>query len=620
MGARRKPHLGEALAYDRLLVSIMSLNVLRPIRRECFWKRSLFFLSLIALISLLTGCSASPKRIWLNAPDWSRAQRIGNSMTGDPPVFAMSPEGETYFLLVDSGGDKQPMLQGIVLDASGMERWSHLYPDAPLARPDQPRAYWTSEGVIFMWISEEQLYRTLIDPASGAMLTPPTLLSGDQRVGTYDAAVGRDGRLVVWFGGPRTAPGLFQVLETNGSPTPMLIDPEGIRPQLTFDDTGELHALWAHHPMGQTEIGLWYWRGNPSELPGQDAIQVATPVAGTSSVFVGPALGMDATHVYVAWSIEVRTGLNAGLVQSQYVSFLRNHPRQAGAITDLFAPFDYHLRYESQPQAALQAGRRSSLTPPLHPGLTQFSILSTDLDETASIQRQLVAFTMRKKAYQTSVLFWRDGRPDTYQLLSFTPGDTLSPYLAADSEDYLYAAWLERGAQGFDIYFASTAPRIVTSYKHLSLADYGAFLGQTLFGLLMGALLLPFAMMWMIVPILLFLITFPLRRDSNELRHKGNLISLSLALGGYWIAKLSTLASLTEFVPFSPWIPVIPEWMEPVLQVMTPIGILAAGLWIAWQMTYKREHYSPLLFMLVYLAVDGVMTAAIYSPIILGTN
>ena len=597
---------------------------LQPVRRDRFRKRSLFFLfPLLAFVFLLSGCNATPKRLWLNAPDWSRAQLLGVTMSGDAPVFALDADGATYFLLakpLESGEEQQSVLQAIALDARGLERWSRSYPEVALARPDELRAYKTTAGVALLWIDRERLYRAEIDPDSGQMITPPTLLSGETRVGSYDAVVTEDGRLTIWFGGPRVAPGLYRIEEAEGEPNPVLIDPQGTRPRLDLGPDGDLHALWVHYPMGQTGIDIFYWIGRGKAPAPEDAVLVASPKAQVSSLFIGPELGLDRNMAYVTWAIEVRTGLNAGLVQARYVSFPRERPDLAASAKDLVAPSDYHLEYQPWPESEIRAGRRAPISPPLKSRMTQFFFLSTPVGETASIQRQKVTYTMRQEAFQTSLLFWRDGHPTSYQLLSFTRSDTLSPAMAMNRENYLYAAWLERGAQGFDVYFASTEPQVAAEYERLSLADYGSILGQTLFGMVMGALLLPFAMMWMIVPVILFLITFPLRRDNLELSARGNLISLTLAIAGYWIAKLSTLASLREFVPFSPWIPIIPEWLAPVLQVITPLGILSAGLVAAWAMTYRRGHYSALLFLLVYLAVDAVLTTAIYGPIFLAMN
>ncbi len=581
--------------------------------------RKFTWLSLLFFTLFLTGCGGSPDRLWLNAPDWSRAQFIGDTATGDAPIFALSPEGNVYFVLVANvNGRYHP--QVIALDPQGAFLWKRDFDAIAMARPDQPRAYWTPQGIHMFWISAEQLYHAVLDSKSGDMITSASRISGDLRVAAYAVAVNAQGGLEVWFSGPRIAPGLYFFPNGDLSAAPVQVDELGISPQLAFDPEGNLHVLWAQHPMGETAINILYLRKTQGDMHPFSATSVAQPKAGLSSLFIGPSLGMDADHIYAFWSIEVRTGLGAGTVEARYTTFPPQQPQNASPSEQLFAPFDYHLNYQPWPIESIHAGQRDPLTPPLRGSLTQFSALRSSLPETATIQRQLVKYTMRNKEYQTSILFFENGAPTSYQLLSFTAGDTRSPYLTLDRSNYLYASWLERGVEGFRIFFASTAPQIRSHYNQLSMEDYGAFLGQTLFGMLTGAILLPFAMMWMIVPIILLLVTFPLRRGGNDLQSPGNLISLGLALAGYWIVKVSMLAGLAEFIPFSPWIPVIPGWLGPILQIGVPLTILVLGLIIAWLTTYRRENYSLVLFMLVYLAVDATLTTAIYGPIFLGTN
>ncbi len=577
------------------------------------------FLSLALLPWLLMGCEDAPQQFWLNAPDWSRARVVGNTAVGDPPVFAYSPQGERFFLLVaNQHGRYHP--QAVALDAQGQAQWRQDYMDVNMARPDQPRAYWTDAGVILLWISAEQLYQALIDPSTGIMLAKPEVLSQDLRVGAYDAVVTPSGHREIWFSGPRPAPGLYRLSLPEPSSTPELLDPQGVDPQLAVDAQGRLYGLWAQRPMGDPTITLFYLSGQEGALSPENAVRIWQPKAGISSVFHGPVLGLDATRAYVFWAVEVRTGLGAGSVDARVISFPKDQPQALEPPQQLFVPADYHLPYQPWPHAALQAGQRAPLVPPLSGKMTSFYALSTHLPETATIQRELVRYTMRNEEYQTGILFFADGKPTSYQLLSFTAGDTRSPYLAQNPNAWLEAAWLERDVEGFQVVFASVDPGVVTTYGRLSMQDYASLAGQTLFGMVMGALMFPFAMMWMIVPILLFLITYPLRRGSHRLRAPGNLISLGLALSGYWVAKLSSLANLNTFVPFSPWIPVIPDWMALPLQIGVPLIILGVSMGIAWWATYRRQHPSPMLFLLVYLAVDGVLSTAIYGPIFLGMS
>ena len=266
-------------------------------------------------------------------------------------------------------------------------------------------------------------------------------------------------------------------------------------------------------------------------------------------------------------------------------------------------------------------GRRSALVSPRTGKITQLYAHSGPLPELVTIQRQFVQFTMRDDAFQIGVSFLDDGKPDSYQLLSFTGGDSRAPFITSDARGQLYAAWLERGdVSGFRVYYASTNPEIMANYAHLSAADYQQLGARTLFGLVSGALLLPFAFMWMLVPLVLYLVTFPLRRMSNELLSPGMIASLVISILGYWVFKIGFLGGLISYVPFSAWLPIIPGWLGPFLQIGCPLIILGLGLWLAWLATYRRQNYSSMLFLITYLAVDAVLSTAIYGPLILATN
>ena len=590
------------------------------LRRDGRGQRLLLILGVWLVTIILAGCSSQTDRMWLNAPDWSRAQFVGETAAGARPIFALGPDNSATFLLVDSqGGRTYP--KAVSFDGQGLKRWEVAYPQISMARPDKPRAYWADGAVQVFWISNQQLYHAQLNPANGQMAEPPHKLSGEIWVEDYAVAVDHQGRLVVWFAGPRIEPGLYRLTDNALTGKPELIDPAGIRPTLAFDADDALHAIWIHYPMGKTNVTIFY---TPDALtgPAPDATSIiAEPKAALGSLFAGPIMGLTSGRVYIFWSVEIRTGVAAGSVDSRYMHFPLGRPQEATSPIQLFLPSGYHLPYEEWLDSGFRAGRRSPLVPPRTGKVTQIYPHSSDAPELVTIQRELVQFTMRDSSFQIGVLFFDEGQPDSYQLLSFTGGDSRWPYITSDADRWLYASWLERGAvEGFRIVYASTNPDIVTSFAKLSAEDYQTLAAQTLFGLVSSALLLPFVFMWMIAPIFLYLITFPLRRNQEGELTPGVLISLGVSIGGYWVAKLGFLGGLTGYVPFSAWLPIIPEWMALPLQIGVPAIILGLGLLVAWLFTYKRENPSSLLFLVFYLAVDGVLSVAIYGPIILATN
>ena len=574
----------------------------------------------IILIGVLTiGCSSQTDRMWLKAPDWSRAQFVGATAIGDRPVFALAPDGSATFILVaNQNGRTYPQM--VSFGPQGQRLWQTQYADISMARPDQARVYWADGALHAFWLSNESLYHLRINPTNGEMLAAPRKLSADIRVGNYAVAVKDGEEMTLWFAGPRVAPGLYR-LQNNLSGSPLLIDEQGVRPTLAFDASGELHALWARYPMGQPKVTIIYAAHARSELTPKDFHIVATPKAALGSLFVGPSMGLTADTAYIFWDVEIRTGVAAGSVDARYVTFPLAAPQNVSDPTQLFVPADYHLSYEKWLQEGFRAGRRARLAAPRTGKVTQIYPHSSSLPELATTQRALTQFTMRDNAYQVGVLFFSAQKPTSYQLLSFTGGDSRSPYLTSDAEHWLYASWLERGEpDGFRIMYASTNPTIKTAYDALSVEDFKTLSAQTAFGLISSALLFPFILMWMIAPLVLYLITFPLRRHRDTSISAGVIISLGISLAGYWVLKLGFLGGIKNYVPFSAWLPIIPEGLALPLQLLVPALIFVISLVVAWLLTYKRQNPSSLLFLVLYLAVDGLLSAAIYGPLILATN
>ena len=109
-------------------------------------------------------------------------------------------------------------------------------------------------------------------------------------------------------------------------------------------------------------------------------------------------------------------------------------------------------------------------------------------------------------------------------------------------------------------------------------------------------------------------ITAILRRGQPGKRvMAGTIISLLLATVVYWLVKLATVPGIRSYVPFSAWVPGIPVWLQAPLQIGIPILTTLIGIAVAWNVTYRRNSESILNFMLVFAAIDGLLTMAVYG-------
>jgi hypothetical protein len=337
----------------------------------------------------------------------------------------------------------------------------------------------------------------------------------------------------------------------------------------------------------------------------------------------GPWLGMDGQQTYIIWNITVRTGPEAGKILTQYLTFPPSQPELASESQTIVVPGIADLTYEYEPDDGLAAGKRV-LSIDDYPGTT--AVTDTALNTASNPSQELalafdaiVAYEFRKERGQVGTIFLKDGQVNGYQLLSYTPDASIRPAIISDTAGRLYLTWLERGeGGGFQIHFASTAPDIVAALSGVTAGDAARIFRETLFGLLSGAVLSPILVaVWLLLPLLVLFITSILRRGQPGTRVMiGTAVSLLLTGVIYWLVKMATIPGIRSYVPFSAWIPGIPTWLHAPLQIGVPILTTLSGIAAAWYFTYRRNSESILNFLLIFGAVDGLFTMAIYGFLI----
>ena len=138
---------------------------------------------------------------------------------------------------------------------------------------------------------------------------------------------------------------------------------------------------------------------------------------------------------------------------------------------------------------------------------------------------------------------------------------------------------------------------------------------DTLFGMLSGIVLAPFlVMLWLLFPLIILFLTGVMRPvDRGRLTQIGTTISLGLAIAAFWVTKWGTLPAMRSYVPLSSWIPVIPEWFYLPLRIGLPLFTTALAIYIAWRQTYARQSESAMNFILIFAAIDSLITMAFYG-------
>jgi hypothetical protein len=573
----------------------------------------------VAGLFLLAACQGeSNERLWMKSPDWSRAQAVGGMGIPDPAPFALDDAGNIYFLFID--GELEFLQAKVVaIDKQGDHLWSHTFDDI-LRRPDDPQIVWNGEALYAFWISNGALLTVRLDE-SGNVLQEPAVISGNIQVDSYSAVSGPNGNLAVWFATDRRQSGLYTADVFMGQ-EPQLIDEDGVLPSIRFSKDGTMHAVWAHYPSDNPKTEFLYASyKDGSYTSGGGLIVYETNIPFTADM-VGPTLGLDRDNIYIYWIKLLRTGLDAGSMESRFVTFPQTAPDQVSRPQTTFIPAEHDLSYEPFSEEAIRVGARYPLDDRPSPGLSVIQDINTNLNqenELAVVFRAAVNYYWRREASQIALVYLQDGTPTSYQLLSFTQQPSTDPTVVSDENGSLYVSWLETGdVSRYKVYFASTSDSIVNAFNPLTVSDVTDLTAATIFGLLTGVLLAPVAaVLFLVLPMLVVGLTTIIRRGEQSFRSPGTIISIILAIAIFQVAKVAALPGMIDYVPFSAWLP-LPDGVKVPLQIIVPLIIMIVAVWTAWNFTYRRKAESPLYFMILYVAIDTLFTMSIYGVLFYG--
>lgn len=539
-------------------------------------------------------------------------------MVGDPAPVAVAEDGRVFALFFSQleAEGQQPELLSV--DENGEIAWRTLLP-VEVGRAESPKLILQGEVLNLFWLDQDDLFYAQADPVDGSLLGDPKELSGGRLISHFDAVLDNQGRLVVWLAGPRRQPGLYRLPDLQGEP--VLVDPRGIRPDLSLGSDGKAHAFWANYPTGFGELEFFY-SPVPTDADGllepvQPAL-VSNPRIGPTSVLQGPVGAVTEDSGYLFWTVIERTGMSAGSASTRYVIFDPSNPQLQEKDETLFVPGGYRLPYEEVTGGQFDAGQRVLLPGSELAGTSYVADIALNnhpSGELAIAASSRAAYLRNKHEIQVGVSYLQQGEPHSYQLLSFTQAASVLPNLEQGPGDSLYVTWMERGElPGFLVYLTSTHPPMTQGLAELDQEDVARLTADTAFGMLTGMLIAPIAtLVALVVPLLIVGLAAFFRDEDEPLLAPATLISLTLSLAAFWTAKLGVIPTIFEYIPFSAWLPMIPSWLDDPLRLGVPIFIGLLAFLVAWDRTYRRQVRSPIYFILIYAAIDGMLTGAVYG-------
>jgi hypothetical protein len=541
--------------------------------------------------------------------------RVGETARREPsPVVAVTNEP---LVLTTSPDLKSPAFTLQALSGDGAIGWERRI-EVETSLPDERQMIWDGSRLHIFWLDRGQLFHLELDD-SGEEIRNAEKLATEIPVGYFNAALRPDGALTLWYSGTRADPAVYALPPGSLHGAAAVVDPLGIRPSLQYDRQGTLHASWARYPTGLESEEFYYARlagGVYDRSANQLLIKLQIPL---NQVLTGPRLGLDLTHVYLAWSVEVRSGMSTGDLMASYMSFPISRLGVQRQVKSLRIPTPFDLPYEVVTGQGKSEVILAQADLPTTGRVTDISFLPGQPAQAMATFKAQVDYRRRKSQWQVGTLRFEEGSPSAYQLVSFTTAESAFPRLESDEEGFYYLTWLEGGSrESGPVYITSTNPGLRTALSRLTPGDVTQMAAESLFGMASGVILFWFPLIWLLGSLIVLFLTSPLRREDEPLLRPGTLISLLLGVGVFWVAKMFIFPNMFDYVPFSAWVPVIPAaWRDP-LRLATPVLItltaLAIGLWF----TYKRDQRSPLFFISIYGLIDGFLTLALYGVIFWG--
>ena len=567
---------------------------------------------IVALLSLAGWAAFSePQRLFTPVDGWSRARLVATSTLREPATIVLD-EGGTSYMLYFGGSESSASIHMLALDVGGNELWqSELV--AGVRQPENVRLLATADGLYLLWLSEGELYRTLVNYA-GEMVAEIEPVTFPVELTSFDAQLFA-GAVRVAAGGDVGDPGVYL---WSGVGEPALLDELGLAPLLQVDETGMVYAVWQQQTASRQRQLLFGRLGD-------DGLTVAEPASLTTIEFRqarlrGPWFAAAGGYGYLVWTIDIVEGISAGVSQGRYFSFSLADGGTPVSSGDLAIAYSRQRQYDL-PAGALAAGPRAALptgfgrkaTPLEGVGLSPVAGLG---EEGLLALRFSVEYLINREASQLGLLYWRAGEPAGYQMLTFTRSGSLQPSLAQRRDGHLVATWLEGSAAGADnVYLAGTHPDMIAASEGLTLQDYGLFVADSFSGMVQSVVFAPFAFaFWSVLPFVLLLVSGYWRQEDPGWRQPAFYVPIILAILVFWAGKYLMLREAWgAYVPFSAWVPIITGPLEPLFQLLVPLIIFLVALFAAWRLTRNRLKPPILVFFFIYAAVDTVLTMSIYG-------
>lgn len=595
--------------------------------KRCRWS----LLVAVWLALAVAGCSLTPSKSTKVSPNWSRGLRVGTASLPQPVAMAVNEAGTRVYLAWSARIEKHTELRYVRLDEQADLVIDEVLP-ASLFLPREPQLVLDDSGTLHLFClarsrsdEPEGLFHLPMDQ-EGRLLAQPTRLSdANGTVTSFWALADREGRVdVLWAteGGPE--PGIYHQHLGRWGDEPSavtLVVPGGEYPTAQVDAEGGMHLAWLQPLRGSKELRYAFFpQGKVEKVEG---MTLATLGTGTGTILQRPALGLDDNYVYIFWSAEYRSGLQAGSAAAHWVSFPLGRPDRKRT-DQVLLPGDHPglpLRRVTAPLWKVRIQMTYKMLPDLvelpPEGVRRYSGFIYMPAVVSGQGAELpVAFCMMVKyrvhSYVQPVLtLFKDGQLIGYQMAGRTRHFSLYPRLAADEAGNLHLAWVDQAGLGlYEVYYATTAAKARAQLDRLDSTDILVGIVDTAWGMLSGLALIPLFIPILFVP-LIWVVLYYIVGRGDDLRERRAQIVLLVAVVLYLGGRFLLLGPVFNTAPL---LRHMPAWLAPAWLWGLPVLLLIpAALALV---LYIRRAARPSLFIgfFIFTLTDVLLTLMLYGP------
>jgi hypothetical protein len=462
----------------------------------------------------------------------------------------------------------------------------------------------------------------------------------------YCAAEGTPGALdVFWADGASALPELYHLrIEASGEElvAPHAIGMRGDHPAAAVDARGTMHLTWR----GRESLGaeqVFYATFDPASLRLREPTLLASFPSGTGTTLYPPEIGLDTGFVYVFWSQEMRSGIQAGTAYTYYETFPIGSPdAHAGAVLGLpgsvqptYQPAEGAFNYDTLSyggwgfeEIGLEKeegwGGSSPFYPdaPQHPVGESVVLVPADYtymaypipgqrDELGLVVSSRMETSRGVKRIQVAFVVLKDGRVKGMEVAGQTRSESTRPIAVADDSGALHLAWVDAGAsRTYSVYYASTSPSVRNAVSRMTARDV---LASVLGGTWNAAAALSFApmlLLWLLLPFA-WLVVFAIVRPDSDLRTRTGWIALGVAVVLYFGSKFFLIPS---FLSYAPFLDVVSPRFQNLIYVGVPALIGVLGMLAARAYIRRSDRQVVLVAFAVFALADAGLSLVLYAP------